>query len=74
MAKQMLEENRKALEQKVNVGEEALNEALSALADNLSKYGFKGRLKLKLFVSIVDPFFGNEDVNLERSTTLKLEK
>lgn len=66
--------NRKAAEERINAGESALNDALSALATSLGSYGFKGRIILRLRVAIEDKRFGGDELVACRSTELLFKR
>ena len=71
----MVEASREALEEKVNVGEKALNAALSKLAESLGSYGFQGRITLKLRVGIRNKSFHvDDDTVVERSTEFNFQR
>ncbi len=73
MSATIIDENRVALEERVDAGGRALNEALSKLAETLGAYGFKGKLKLGLVVE-VDGYGYDKDVVLKRSTMLRFKR
>ena len=67
MSGTMAPDNLKALEKMVNAGHLTQTRDLSALADKLGEYGFRGTIQLHLTVTVEDDVRGYGDAVLERS-------